>query len=148
MSRGNPGIYLCRTAVIPLSITVKSWNVEVHLSMGDRNAYHRPVMAGIKIATKNRGSSVKNSEGTLTGVAIRLSDNNTVLVTNLHVVSPNGWAVSGGEPIYQIAVNNSDNVGRLLAGGWVPVRGRHISSPSFLFRQRGQEQRLYEVEEQ
>ena len=115
--------------------------------MGDRNTYHRPVMAGIKIATKNRGSSVKNSEGTLTGVAIRLSDNNTVLVTNLHVVSPNGWAVSVGEAIYQIAVNNSDNVGRLLAGGWVPVRGRHISSPSFRLRQRQQEQRLYEVKE-
>ena len=53
--------------------------------MGDRNAYHRPVMAGIKTATKNRGSSVKNSEGTLTGVAIRLSDNNTVLVTKLYL---------------------------------------------------------------
>ena len=93
--------------------------------MGDRNTYHRPVMAGIKIATKNRGSSVKNSEGTLTGVAIRLSDNNTVLVTNLHVVSPNGWAVSGGEPIYQIAVNNSDrrrppSCGRLGPGARPP----------------------------
>ena len=28
--------------------------------MGDRNTYHRPVMAGIKIATKNRGSSQMN----------------------------------------------------------------------------------------
>ena len=55
--------------------------------MGDRNAYHRPVMAGIKIATKNTGSSKKNSEGTLTGVATRLSDNKTVLVTNLHVMT-------------------------------------------------------------
>ena len=55
--------------------------------MGDRNAYHRPVMAGIKIATKNRGSSIKNSEGSLTGVATRLSDNKTVPVTCLHLVS-------------------------------------------------------------
>ena len=55
--------------------------------MGDRNTYHRPVMAGIKIATKNRGCPEKNSEGTLTGVATRLSDNKTVLVTNLHVMT-------------------------------------------------------------
>ena len=55
--------------------------------MGDRNTYHRPVMAGIKIATKNRGASEKTSEGTLTGVATRLSDNKTVPVTCLHLIS-------------------------------------------------------------
>ena len=65
--------------------------------MGDRNTYHRPVMAGIKIATKNRGSSQMNDVGTLTGLATRLSDNKTVLVTNLHVVSTNGW-VAGFPP--------------------------------------------------
>ncbi len=42
--------------------------------MGDRNAYHRPVMAGIKIASKTKGSSEKNSEGTLTGFATHPSD--------------------------------------------------------------------------
>ena len=55
--------------------------------MGDRNTYHRPVMAGIKIATKNRGSSQMNDVGTLTGLATRLSDNKTVLVTCLHLIS-------------------------------------------------------------
>ncbi len=58
--------------------------------MGDRNAYHRPVMAGIKIATKTRGCPDKNSEGTLTGVSTRLSDNETVPVICLHAVSTNG----------------------------------------------------------
>ena len=61
--------------------------------MTDRNVYHRPVMAAIKIATKNKGAPEKNSEGTLTGVATRLSDNKTVLVTNSHVRTTNGWTV-------------------------------------------------------
>ena len=122
---------------------------------------HRPLVAGtfIRPGHRRRGggppeilpvvpSDLGGAGGTLTGLATRVRDNQKVLVACQHLVSTNGWAVSGGEPIYQIAVNNSDNVGRLLAGGWVPVRGRHISSPSFLFRQRRQEQRLYEVEEQ
>ena len=44
-----------------------------------------------------------------------------VLVINLHIVSTYGWTVSGSEPIYQIAVNNSNRLGRLLPGGWVPM---------------------------
>ncbi len=61
--------------------------------MGDRNTYHRPVMAGIKITTKTRGCPDKNLDGTLTGVATRRSDNKPVLVTNLHVVSVGTWTV-------------------------------------------------------
>ena len=110
--------------------------------MGVAYTRHRPLAAGIGISNSD------GTQGTLTGSAIRRSDGKKVLVTNLHVVSTSRWTVSGNEAIYQIAVNNSDNVGRLLAGGWVPVRGRPISSPSFLFRQRRQEQRLYEFEEQ
>ena len=83
--------------------------------MGVTNTHHWQLVAGIAI------SGPDGNQGTLTGLATRDSDGEKVLVANLHVVSPNGWAVSGGELIYQIAVNNSDRVGRLLAGGWVPA---------------------------
>ena len=46
----------------------------------EKDRRHRPLLAGIKINT-NHG------EGTLTGLARRTSNNQQVLVTNLHVMA-------------------------------------------------------------
>ena len=60
--------------------------------MGAIRPRHRPLLAGIGIKASD------GSYGTLTGLATRNSDGEKVLVTNLHVVSTSGWAVSGGTP--------------------------------------------------
>ena len=51
--------------------------------------YHRPLMAGIKIDSKyGKKHNVRHIEGgTLTGLATRLSDFKSMLVTCLHVMA-------------------------------------------------------------
>ena len=54
--------------------------------MGDKGAYHRPLMPGIKIWTKTPRTNGTDGtddvrDGTLTGLATRNSDGKDVLVT-------------------------------------------------------------------
>ena len=80
--------------------------------MGEINDRHRPLMAGIKIASSE-------NRGTLTGLATRDSDGKRVLVTNLHIVKLSWLRPNGSEEVYQLDVSNPNRVGRLLS--WVDV---------------------------
>ena len=58
--------------------------------MPSQHEKHRPVIGGIMIGvafTRLGNMLLQQGKGTLTGVATRLSDNKTVLVTCLHLVS-------------------------------------------------------------
>ena len=94
--------------------------------MGATNAFHRPLVSGIKIQSgKKKGNRLEAIiGGTLTGLATRNSDGKKVLVTNLHVMAGedddgNYHNPSGNEEMYQGLSNPRDKVGSNLV--WEPL---------------------------
>ena len=95
--------------------------------MTNRLNRHRPLRGGIRIMPYT-GESVY---GTLTAIARRAYDDAKVLVTNIHVVSTDEYALQGNEYIYQGGTNPAnrvaqlyriyDDVGTELSRSWLPV---------------------------
>ena len=101
--------------------------------MGVTNAYHRPLVSGIRIKSARReGNGLQPiGGGTLTGLATRNSDGKKLLVANLHIMAGLGdnyqfQEPSGGEEMYQESVTANKKVGTLPAWdpdnpAWVPI---------------------------